>query len=166
MRGSFWRWGWRVRFAEWSLGLVEKPGEDILPASDASAAVGGEPSLLDAVLAPIMKHVFEPVVSFLVHGRGGPEVRAEQRGHLTAALWRDPDVGWLTGLHESDGVSYFAKEPYEALMWWLQLPAFARGGGGSSGEGGRRSSACSRRGREGGERRGLSVAVSAWRRKG
>jgi glycosidase len=38
------------------------------------------------------------------------------------ALWEDPDVRWLTGLHEANGKSYFVKEPYEELLWWLHLP--------------------------------------------
>ena len=39
------------------------------------------------------------------------------------ALWRDPDVRWLTGVHEASGHDYLVKEPFEELLWWLQLPA-------------------------------------------
>jgi hypothetical protein len=39
-----------------------------------------------------------------------------------AQFWDDADVRWLTGLHDADGASYFDKERYEELMWWLQLP--------------------------------------------
>jgi hypothetical protein len=39
------------------------------------------------------------------------------------AFWNEPDVRWLTGLHESGGVHYFNKERFEDLMGWLQLPA-------------------------------------------
>jgi hypothetical protein len=42
---------------------------------------------------------------------------------LSPALWHDPDVRWLTGVHEAQGHSYFSKESYEELLWWLQLPA-------------------------------------------
>jgi glycosidase len=45
---------------------------------------------------------------------------------LSPALWQDPDVRWLTGAHEADGHSYFVKESYEELLWWLQLPALCR----------------------------------------
>ncbi|HEY0759894.1 MAG TPA: alpha-amylase family protein, partial [Acidisarcina sp.] len=38
-------------------------------------------------------------------------------------LWQDGDVRWLLGLHEHAGVSYFSKEGFEELAWWLQLPA-------------------------------------------
>ncbi len=37
-------------------------------------------------------------------------------------LWSDPDVRWLTGTHEAEGKSYLVREPYEELLWWLELP--------------------------------------------
>jgi glycosidase len=37
-------------------------------------------------------------------------------------FWADPDVQWLTGLHESDGRMYFNKEGFGELVRWLQLP--------------------------------------------
>ena len=40
-----------------------------------------------------------------------------------SSLWRDPDVRWLTGVHEAEGHDYLVKEPFEELLWWLQLPA-------------------------------------------
>jgi glycosidase len=43
-----------------------------------------------------------------------------------AALWRDRDVRWLTGVHEAGGHDYLVKEPFEELVWWLQLPALLR----------------------------------------
>jgi glycosidase len=45
---------------------------------------------------------------------------------LSKRLWQDADVRWLTGAHESEGRSYFVKEAYEELLWWLQLPALCR----------------------------------------
>jgi hypothetical protein len=41
-------------------------------------------------------------------------------------LWQDADVRWLTGVHAAEGQSYFIKESYEELAWWLQLPALCR----------------------------------------
>ena len=38
-------------------------------------------------------------------------------------LWSDPDVRWLTGMHDAEGKSYLVREPYEELLWWLKLPA-------------------------------------------
>nr|WP_263418187.1 alpha-amylase family glycosyl hydrolase [Terriglobus albidus] len=45
---------------------------------------------------------------------------------LSPILWHDPDVRWLTGVHEAQGHTYFVKESYEALIWWLQLPALRK----------------------------------------
>jgi hypothetical protein len=43
-----------------------------------------------------------------------------------AALWQDEDLRWLTGTHESEGKTYFVKECYEELLWWLILPVLRR----------------------------------------
>jgi hypothetical protein len=42
---------------------------------------------------------------------------------LLAALWADPDVRWLTGAHQADGHTYFIRERYEELLWWLLMPS-------------------------------------------
>jgi glycosidase len=61
------------------------------------------------------------------------EVRAEAAPALEAAvpvlspaMWQDADVRWLTGAHAAGGRSYFIKESYEELLWWLQLPALCK----------------------------------------
>jgi hypothetical protein len=41
-------------------------------------------------------------------------------------LWRDPDVRWLTGVHEAQGHAYLVREPYEELLWWLLMPSLLR----------------------------------------
>jgi glycosidase len=38
-------------------------------------------------------------------------------------FWSDPDICWLTGAHVSEDKTYLVREPYEELIWWLQLPA-------------------------------------------
>jgi len=43
-------------------------------------------------------------------------------GSTTEFRWTDPDVIWLTGLHEADGYQYFNQEAYEHLLWWNCLP--------------------------------------------
>jgi glycosidase len=45
---------------------------------------------------------------------------------LSRALWRDPDVRWLTGVHEAEGHSYLVRESYEELLWWLLMPSLLR----------------------------------------
>jgi glycosidase len=51
---------------------------------------------------------------------------------LAPALWMDPDVRWLCGIHQSDGHVYLICERYEELLWWLQLPALLRLAGDSA----------------------------------
>jgi hypothetical protein len=41
-------------------------------------------------------------------------------------LWLDPDVRWLTGVHEAGGHSYLVRESYEELLWWLLMPSLLR----------------------------------------
>ena len=43
-------------------------------------------------------------------------------GGIPRVLWFDPDVRWLTGVHEADEYSYLVQEPFEELLWWLQMP--------------------------------------------
>ncbi|HWE86034.1 MAG TPA: alpha-amylase family glycosyl hydrolase [Terracidiphilus sp.] len=38
-------------------------------------------------------------------------------------LWSDTDICWLTGAHIADDHTFLVREPYEELLWWLQLPA-------------------------------------------
>ncbi len=45
---------------------------------------------------------------------------------LSPILWHDADVRWLTGVHEARGHTYFVKESYEELIWWLQLPVLCK----------------------------------------
>jgi glycosidase len=39
------------------------------------------------------------------------------------ALWADPDVRWLTGVHQAERHDYLVCERYEELLWWLLLPS-------------------------------------------
>jgi glycosidase len=43
--------------------------------------------------------------------------------HLPPELWSDPDVRWLTGAHQAEGHTYFIRERYEELLWWLLMPS-------------------------------------------
>jgi len=42
------------------------------------------------------------------------------------ALWSDPDLCWLAGVHEAESHAYLVRESYEDLLWWLLLPALLR----------------------------------------
>jgi hypothetical protein len=39
------------------------------------------------------------------------------------AFWDDPDVRWLAGLNQSEGITYLNQEAFEELLWWLELPS-------------------------------------------
>jgi hypothetical protein len=49
-----------------------------------------------------------------------------ERVALSPALWLDPDVRWLTGVHEAEGREYMVRERYEELLWWLLMPSLLR----------------------------------------
>ncbi len=51
---------------------------------------------------------------------------ASERVALAPSLWLDPDVRWLTGVHEAEGHFYLVRERYEELLWWLLLPSLLR----------------------------------------
>jgi hypothetical protein len=48
-----------------------------------------------------------------------------QAGHPSEVPWswlHDPDVAWLVGVNEYEGVRYLQKEAFERLLWWMALP--------------------------------------------
>ena len=50
----------------------------------------------------------------------------DEKVALAPALWFDPDVRWLTGVHEAEGHLYLVRELYEELLWWLLMPSLLR----------------------------------------
>jgi hypothetical protein len=56
-----------------------------------------------------------------------PWLPGAKRSAQSPYSWlHDPDVAWLIGVHEYQGVRYFNKEQYECLLWWMALPALIR----------------------------------------
>ena len=51
------------------------------------------------------------------------EAMGAERVGLAPVLWLDPDVRWLTGVHEAEGHLYVIREAYEELLWWLLMPS-------------------------------------------
>jgi glycosidase len=45
---------------------------------------------------------------------------------LAPQLWLDPDVRWLTGVHDSEGHVYLVRERYEELLWWMLMPSLLK----------------------------------------
>jgi hypothetical protein len=54
------------------------------------------------------------------------ESSTDEKVALAPALWLDPDVRWLTGVHEAEGHAYLVREQYEELLWWLLMPSLLR----------------------------------------
>ena len=61
------------------------------------------------------------------HAPWAPSVE-EARSRSTAVFsWlHDPDVAWLIGVHEWEGVRYFNREAFERLLWWMSLRALLK----------------------------------------
>jgi glycosidase len=57
---------------------------------------------------------------------GEPAAAEDEKVALAPALWHDPDVRWLCGVHEAGGHAYLVREQYEELLWWLLMPALLR----------------------------------------
>jgi glycosidase len=55
-----------------------------------------------------------------------------ERVVLWPSLWLDPDVRWLTEVHEAEGQAYLVRERYEELLWWLFIPSLLRLAGDSA----------------------------------
>ncbi len=51
---------------------------------------------------------------------------SDEKVALAPALWLDPDVRWLCGVHEAEGHIYLIRERYEELLWWLLMPSLLR----------------------------------------
>ena len=55
------------------------------------------------------------------HAAWAPAAQGTQR-HTPVFTWlHDPEVAWLIGVHEWEGVRYFNKEAYERFLWWMAL---------------------------------------------
>ncbi len=78
-------------------------------------------------LRSALAEIFEPLgLEADAAYRAAARVRVLLASHATVGAseldWDDPDVAWLTGLHDADGHRYFNKEAHEQLLWWLWLP--------------------------------------------
>jgi len=89
------------------------------PAVPGISAVSGikEPSARSTAQTP------PPEIAPLA-GQG--ELAGDELVALAPALWQDPDVRWLTGVHQDSGIDYLVRELYEELLWWLQVPSLLR----------------------------------------
>ncbi len=90
-----------------------------------SAGIGKESAVRQPESAPlpaaIPKTVAEPSAAPLT----APESSQAygEKLALPPALWLDPDVRWLCGVHQAEGHDYLIRERYEELLWWLLMPS-------------------------------------------
>ncbi|MGA8731560.1 MAG: alpha-amylase family glycosyl hydrolase [Terracidiphilus sp.] len=117
--------GWRVA-ARIKVGLlleaeVGKPERE----ADEEAVVPETPTAALGT-ATIDTSLPEREVEAVGPSKAGEIEREEKKVGLAPALWSDPDVRWLTGVHEAKGHAYFIREPYEELLWWLMTPSLLR----------------------------------------
>jgi glycosidase len=97
---------------------IEEQRSDILtdedPIADAEAMAA-----LDLELTPPEANL-EPLA--VVQAVLGGAARVQDAA-FAPGLWQDPDLRWLAGVHQAGGHAYLVREPFEELLWWLQLPA-------------------------------------------
>jgi glycosidase len=55
------------------------------------------------------------------HAPWVPSIEPEGRTTALFSWLHDPDVAWLIGVHEWEGVRYFNKEDFEKFLWWMAL---------------------------------------------
>ncbi|MGO4213804.1 alpha-amylase, partial [Terriglobus sp. YAF25] len=77
-----------------------------------------ETALIDSVTTPAIATGAAPAKA--------PGQQKQAPPTLSQIMWHDADVRWLTGVHEANGRTYFVKESYEELIWWLQLPVLRK----------------------------------------
>jgi glycosidase len=56
-------------------------------------------------------------------GNSPKDTRETETIGIPPALWSDPDVRWLCGVHHAEGCEYLIRECYEELLWWLLMPS-------------------------------------------
>ena len=115
--------GWRVAAR---IKVVLLTGADVGKADEAPAE--HEIPTVAEPAVPEVAVVAEPTVeaSPAQPAPETPETPDDEKLALAPALWRDPDVRWLTGVHEAEGHLYLVREQYEELLWWLLMPSLLR----------------------------------------
>ena len=120
--------GWRVAarikvvlLAAAGAGKAEVvPQESELPIEPESPGTTGPQAATPKAKAPVA----EPVIPQAQDAES--QIPSDERLALAPVLWLDPDVRWLTGVHEAEGHSYLVREQYEELLWWLLMPSLLR----------------------------------------
>ena len=112
-----------------ALGAVADPQESARAAAHAIDPMRlREP--IAAALEPLVPHgedrwrLAAMVRASFAHAAWAPGFAADAGPARGVLSWiHDPDVAWLIGVHEHEGVRYFFQEPFERLLWWMSLRA-------------------------------------------
>ncbi len=119
--------GWRVA-ARIKVVLLTGAGvgreKEPVVAVEASPAVADAPE--DVYEATAAEAELAIPASDPVSVSGEPQVGEDERVAIAPDLWLDPDVRWLTGVHEAEGHAYLVRESYEELLWWMLMPSLLR----------------------------------------
>jgi hypothetical protein len=91
--------------------VPQQPSIEVKPPTSLKPAVG-KPDIVEQTAQPTSEEKAPVAVASQPNVAGLPR-----------ALWSDADVRWLTGVHDAEGHTWFVCEPYEELLWWLQMPA-------------------------------------------
>ena len=114
--------GWRAAARIKVLLLAEAKGLAAAEAKKAEPKVETKPATSGVHPSEIEAHLSETSSM----RQGTASVRQPIVGGLPRKLWSDPDVRWLTGAHDAGNYTYLVLEPYEELLWWLQIPNLLR----------------------------------------
>jgi hypothetical protein len=108
--------GWRAASRIKVLLVTESKSREAAPKSNPPETTKAEPPKpsSETKAAEISKPSIDaPVANPIVAG-------------LPRDLWSDPDVRWLAGAHDAGDSTYLVLEPFEELLWWLQVPTLLR----------------------------------------
>jgi glycosidase len=95
--------------------LLTRAIKEPLPSAPATPKADAAPVVNKPALADQVPHTKQPQAGAIT-----------PRAPFASSLWHDPDFRWLTGVHEAEGRNYLVKEPFEELLWWLQMPALLK----------------------------------------
>jgi hypothetical protein len=115
--------GWRVA-ARIKVVLLSEAGIG----KEASAASATPIETAEDAVAVSAFDTESPAAASAPEEPAAPEAKPAEveRVALSPALWADPDVRWLTGVHEAKGHAYLIREHYEELLWWLLMPSLLK----------------------------------------
>jgi glycosidase len=112
-----WRAAARIKVVLLSGAGVGEPAQARTEVSADAPDAENEPTVAEPTSA-------EPIAPEPAAAAGAED--SDERIALAPGLWLDPDVRWLTGVHEAEGHTYLVREPYEELLWWLLMPSLLR----------------------------------------